>query len=145
MKIDGAVIKLMDFSDLSSRGLLRDYEPSDGPSFQALIHFAPQVSFEERELNGACNPTFFGTPLSASTYSASSNRLVRRRHPLRCSGNYENIWKNIYFLIWFIKLEREQLQIKHAGVTQNKSINKISEQEGWRYLDLNWTNGLKKD
>lgn len=35
---------------------------------------ALKVSFEERELNGAGNPTFFGTPLSASNYSASSNR-----------------------------------------------------------------------
>ena len=25
-------------------------------------------------MNGACNPTFFGTPLSASNYSASNSR-----------------------------------------------------------------------
>eukprot|EP00090_Calanus_glacialis_P004674 TRINITY_DN13527_c0_g1_i1.p1 TRINITY_DN13527_c0_g1~~TRINITY_DN13527_c0_g1_i1.p1 ORF type:complete len:460 (-),score=70.14 TRINITY_DN13527_c0_g1_i1:189-1568(-) len=28
-----------------------------------------KVSFEEQEVNGACNPTFFGTPLSASSVS----------------------------------------------------------------------------
>ena len=93
---------------------------SDGPSFQALIHFAPQVSFEERELNGACNPTFFGTPLSASTYSASSNRLVRRRHPLRCSGNYEKYPEKylLFNLIYQTQPMRKASINSKAGVIQ---------------------------
>ena len=44
---------------------------------QFLMCIECQVSFEERELNGAGNPTFFGTPLSASNYSASSNRSLQ--------------------------------------------------------------------
>ena len=33
-----------------------------------------QSQSPEPESNGACNPTFFGTPLSASNYSASNSR-----------------------------------------------------------------------
>ena len=91
--------------------LIRDLSPTIKIRFlttiakQFLMCIECQVSFEESELNGAGNPTFFGTPLSASNYSASSNRSLQSSRD--CSSAIPDPGQDV--LTASLKLQMESL------------------------------------
>ena len=94
---------------------------------QFLMCIECQVSFEERELNGAGNPTFFGTPLSASNYSASSNRSLQRSRD--CSSVIQDIimvtlklqMESLRPEVWNIQCHSRPLQAKQSCVQTRKT------------------------
>jgi len=78
-----------------------------------------KVSFEEQEVNGACNPTFFGTPLSASSVSRPN-----RWNPFaRKSG---------IFGVIHAQSKRNRVVSKHGKLNTFRRQDESSEQH--RYL-----------
>ena len=91
LKVNGKVEKVLQYKLIHDLSLTIKIQFLTTIAKQFLMCIECQVSFEERELNGAGNPTFFGTPLSASNYSASSNRsLQQQRLPPSGSGRMCN-------------------------------------------------------